>query len=535
MDYGQHFNVKEAPQSEKIPGSKQVANSAGGFAFAVDDWIRLDRWLLLGSESGSYYATEKKLTKENAEAVLKCIQLDGARAVTRIAEISDSGRAPKNDPAVFALAMAAGLGDARTKAAALAALPKVCRIGTHLFHFIQAVQGFRGWGRGLRTAIGSWYLDRPLDNLAQQLAKYQQRDGWSHRDLLRLSHPKSEKPEVNSVLRWAVGKAPADKSVDGEFSMAELPKIIQGLEKAISSKEAKPKEAAKVISEYKLPRECVPTEWLRHAEVWEALLADMPMTATVRNLGNMSKVGLLKPFSEASKVVCERLSNVEQIRKSRVHPIAILMAERTYASGQGLRGSGEWTAVPQVIDALDDAFYAAFANVEPTGKRWMLGLDVSASMASPIAGTAMSCCEGATALALVTAHVEQDYLIGRFNTGYESCPFSKKTRLDDALKYTRSINGGGTDCSLPMLVALQDNLKFDVFVVLTDSETWAGRIHPVQALRQYRDKTGIGAKLIVVGMVSNRFSIADPDDGGMMDVVGFDTATPALMVDFARI
>lgn len=163
MNYSQYFNVKETPQSEKIPGSKQVANSAGGFAFAVNDWVRLDRFLILGSEGGSYYASEKTLTKENAEAVLRCIQADGPRTVARIVEISDSGRAPKNDPAIFALAMAAGLGDGKTKTAALDALPKVCRIGTHLFHFAQAVQGFRGWGRGLRTAIGKWYLQYEIE------------------------------------------------------------------------------------------------------------------------------------------------------------------------------------------------------------------------------------------------------------------------------------------------------------------------------------------------------------------------------------
>jgi len=44
---------------------------------------------------------------------------------------------------------------------------------------------------------------------------------------------------------------------------------------------------------------------------------------------------------------------------------------------------------------------------------------------------------------------------------------------------------------------------------------------------------GIGAKLIVVGMVSSGFSIADPDGAGMLDVVGFDTAVPQLMSHFA--
>jgi len=40
--------------------------------------------------------------------------------------------------------------------------------------------------------------------------------------------------------------------------------------------------------------------------------------------------------------------------------------------------------------------------------------------------------------------------------------------------------------------------------------------------------------LIVVGMVSNGFTIADPDDAGMLDVAGFDTAVPQVMADFAR-
>ena len=93
---------------------------------------------------------------------------------------------------------------------------------------------------------------------------------------------------------------------------------------------------------------------------------------------------------------------------------------------------------------------------------------------------------------------------------------------------------GGTDCALPMLWALEPGVEVDTFAVLTDSETWHGDIHPVQALRRYRERTGIPARLVVVAMVSNGFTIADPEDAGMLDVVGFDTATPQLIADFAR-
>jgi len=93
---------------------------------------------------------------------------------------------------------------------------------------------------------------------------------------------------------------------------------------------------------------------------------------------------------------------------------------------------------------------------------------------------------------------------------------------------------GGTDCALPMLWALENGVAADAFVIYTDSETWAGDIHPAQALRQYRERTGIAARLVIVGMISNGFSIADPNDAGMLDVVGFDTATPELIAAFVR-
>ncbi|MEZ5391614.1 MAG: hypothetical protein R2724_01780 [Bryobacterales bacterium] len=106
--------------------------------------------------------------------------------------------------------------------------------------------------------------------------------------------------------------------------------------------------------------------------------------------------------------------------------------------------------------------------------------------------------------------------------------------LADVCRKTDAVPFGATDCALPMLDALERKLAVDCFVVLTDSETWFGDVHPAEALRRYRAETGIAAKLVVVGMISNGFSIADPEDAGMLDVVGFDTAAPSVITDFAR-
>ena len=147
---------------------------------------------------------------------------------------------------------------------------------------------------------------------------------------------------------------------------------------------------------------------------------------------------------------------------------------------------------------------------------------------------------GSAAMAMVTMRTESDYLVTGFTGGswednnISVLDITPKMRLDDVCDYMEGLNFGGTDCALPMIYALKNDLKFAAFVVYTDSETWAGKIHPVEALKMYRKKTGIPAKLIVVGMEANEFSIADPDDAGMLDIVGFDTTAPSVMSDFIR-
>ena len=529
-------------QSDVLPG--MVPNSAGGAAYLVDNWTRLDRFLVLGSEGGSYYAGERELTRGNARAVLSCLAEDGPRAVARIVHISQAGRAPKNDPAIFALALAASAEDAATRQAALGALRQVCRTGTHLFQFAGAVNSMRGWGRALRRAVADWYLDRPVDSLAYQAVKYRQREGWSHRDLLRLSHPKAGECDAQraALFDWICGRV-----TDAEM----LPAIVQAADRVKSLETAE--TVAALIREAGLPREAVPTEWMQELAVWDAMLADMPMTAMIRTLNRMTAIGLIAPMSDAARYVAGRITDAEALANARIHPLALLVAHATYAGGRGQRGSLQWEPVREVVDALDEAFYKAFEVVEPSGKRILQALDVSGSMSSLIAGTSLSAREASAAMALVTLATEpyvhtvgftsagsdvwtspHDGRFAGWSTGVSTLAISPKQRLSDVVSTISGMPFGGTDCSAPMLYALERGIKVDAFVVYTDSETWAGKVHPSEALRRYREHTGIPAKLVVVGMVANNFSIADPKDAGMLDVVGFDTATPAVIADFLR-
>ncbi len=530
-------------QTQPLPGASQVANHAGGFVFAVDEWTRLRRFLILGVDGPTYYATEQALVKENAEAVRACVALDGKRTVDEIVAISVAGRNPKQHAVTFALAACAAAEDSQTRAYALAQLNKVCRTGTQLFLFAGYVEQFRGWGRGLRRAIGGWYVNRDADALALQLVKYQQREGWSHRDLLRLAKPQPVRDsQTDLALRWAVGKS-------DETSIASGPNMIRAFEAAKLTET--PDQSAALVETHRLPWEAVKSEHLRSPEVWSKLIPTMGLGALVRNLGRMTENGTLRAHSEALNTLLQRLADVDGIRKARLHPISVLSALLTYRNGQGVRGHLTWSPIASVVDALDAAFYASFGAVEPAGKRTLLALDVSGSMdGGVIAGVpGLTPKLASAAMASITLatepHVETVAFTcvgkqqwhsphgGSQASGITPLALSKRQRLDDIVSTVSGLPFFGTDCALPMLYAIDKNLTVDHFVIYTDSETWAGAIHPVQALQRYRERSGIAAKLTVVAMTSTGFSIADPRDAGMLDVVGFDTAAPQLMADFA--
>lgn len=535
------------PQSEPLD-ERQVKNNAGGFVYETGPWMHLERFLILGTEGGTYYVDERKHTKQAIRCVDACLKDDWKRTVDLVVAISEAGRAPKNDQALFVLAKASAHADVACRQYALAQLPKVARIGTHLLHFVAYARSFRGWGRALKRAVAQWYARKMFNGvsgqdpqLTYQLLKYQRRDGWSNGDLLRLTHARFGEGADGALwdlqARFALGTI-------AEKDFAEVPeRLTQQLRAGLAlQKTTNAQEAARLIRDFRLPRELVPTELLQEGsagvcDVWQALLDTGGPEMVIRNLATMTRVGLLKPLSKPLEQVQQLLGDAHLLQQKRIHPLKVLAALFTYASGRGARGSATWEPLPQVIDALDAAFYLAFKAVQPTGKRILLSLDVSGSMAmesSRIAGIpGMYARDAAAALALVTAATEPRHGFCAFSSGIVPLDISPKMRLDTVKERISQLPFSRTDCALPMLYAQQQKITVDTFVIITDNETWAGNVHPAEALRGYRRDSGIPAKLIVLGTTATGFTIADPQDPGMLDIVGFDTAVPEVMAAFS--
>jgi 60 kDa SS-A/Ro ribonucleoprotein len=564
------INTRETPQRTRARAD-QVQNNAGGYVFSTGDDARVLRFLVLGTTGGTYYVGEREHTADNAEIILAAARERGTWLVEQVVAVSTAGRAPRQQPALFALAAVLGLGDTDAQRAASAALPQVARTASTLFTFLKYATQFRGWGPVLRRAVTRWYLNDTADRLAYQMVKYRQRDGWTHRDVLRSAHPGAKTNRQGVVIEaarkglfeWATtGAVPngGGMGLDKKGDEVTVPAIVRAFTRAQAATDVE--TWVREVDEHRLPWEALPDAARTKPEVWAALVRQgMPITALIRNLPTLTRLGVLDD-AEIVRLVAARLADPVLLRKGRVHPLNLLIAQKVYASGRSVKGDTRWNVNRRIVDALDAAFYSSLATVEPTGKRILVGLDVSGSMGAPLMDPGsfsqvgrrqtnylpLNVREASVAMAMSILSTEENADVVGF-TGNGSTSFrdyhrqdtsslteldlSARRRLDDNVRAVTGLPFGATDCALPMLWAASKKRQYDAFVIFTDNETWAGgQVQPFQALTRYRQRFVGDAKLVVMGMTATDFTIADPNDPGSLDVVGLDAAAPNFINDF---
>lgn len=499
-------------QQQPIFGRKDmVKNNAGGYGFEVTPQDRLERFILIGSEEGTYYVNEQKLTQENAESIVEYIKSNGLKVVETVRDFAVNGRAPKADAGLFVLALATTFGNEETKCAAYGVIAQVARTSTQLFTLLANIQNLRGWSRGLRSGVAKFYTSKTPEQVAYQLVKYRNRAGFTHKDALRLSHPKTTNSELNALFSYAVGKT---------TDVGNGNPLVAAFENA--AKTDNEKELVGLIREFRLTHEMIPNESLNKTEVLKALLENMPLTALIRNLNRFSYNGLTDSNNETVKKIVSKLTNKENVKKSGIHPLNVVNSMLTYASGTGTRGDKTWTPNQNIVDALSTTYDYALEGIEATGKNILVAVDISGSMQHAVNGMQMSASQIANVLAVTILKSEPNAELVWFDTGLKAPTIGRRTSIDEVLR--RSPNGGGTDCAQAFVHALTTKTKYDAILILTDSETWAGNRHGLELLNQYRSSVNPNVKVVEVAMVANPSTTLPVDDKNVLRVVGFDAS-----------
>ena len=666
------------PQTCKL-NIDQVLNCSGGYVWKLSAIEHVNRYLVLGGakDMGNYYKQADDVSHECALSVLQMIRSPDASQFVQLCDllkaVSIGGRAPKQEPVLLSVAAAIVFAkNAQEKKIAFETATACIRIPTHMFMLAGFVRDLsmakptnkgKGWGAGFKRTMAHYYLSHTGRDLAFHMTKYQNREGWTHADMIRMLHinpatladdgarlmfdyvmmkyarkPKTpsdktlatlasqkvtivpnpfkpltkaefveklnaistpqiptsatpaiaattataQKPGSQTVSSKVAGFVSALTSVmpssasaakpvaaaakpveDDTFvvitgedddeagssqkkkgsSQSQLQQVAFLLKHLHAIHEAGEKKdiplACALIRSGRLVREHVPTTLFGSKEIWMTLLETMPLEALLRNLGKLTQIGVA---AEKHREIVVRLTNQSEVLKARIHPIKVLIASKVYTNGCGDSGSLTWTPNAYIGVALTDLFRISYGAVTPTGKRIMLGIDVSGSMGSSVLGSkVLTCRDASIAMALLYLETETNVSAVAFsNTLTDLLAPSSRNRLtrgmtlQQALAATNGMNFSSTDCVLPIQHAIKHNILIDAFIILTDNETYAPNEHPQNALIRYRELTGIQAKLIVLGMTGNCFTIVDPTDRNTLNLAGFDTSTPEIASMFMR-
>ncbi|CAB1325837.1 unnamed protein product [Coregonus sp. 'balchen'] len=250
----------------------------GEHPWEVTAVTRLCRFLCYGSEMAMYDTKEHRLGMESALALRSLLQEGrGCEVVEEVKRLAN--------PSLFILDVCSQHSELKTRQRVFQALRDVCRDSEHLFTFVQYKKEVKEgmqcgiWGRALRKAVSNWYNEQDAMSLALAVTKYRTRGGWSHQDLLRLSHTK-----------------PANEA--GEKVKHSADEI----------------EVTHLIEEHRLEREQLLTDHLKSKEVWKALLKEIK--SVLRTLGKMTADQVLKPGSSDVAAVCKRIQSEAALKKN---------------------------------------------------------------------------------------------------------------------------------------------------------------------------------------------------------------------------
>jgi 60 kDa SS-A/Ro ribonucleoprotein len=153
-------------------------------------------------------------------------------------------------------------------------------------------------------------------------------------------------------------------------------------------------------------------------------------------------------------------------------------------------------------------------------------------MSSSIAGMSVTAAEWAALMSMVTLRQAPHAEVYGFSANFINLGITAYDSMEDVMRKTADKNFGGTNCALPLKYATQQNMKFDAFVVYTDSETGSLQYVP-SALQKYRASSGVqDSKLIVSATESNDITIGDGNDPNTLGVCGVSASAPKAIENF---
>ncbi|MFX1295168.1 MAG: TROVE domain-containing protein [Promethearchaeota archaeon] len=328
----------------------------------------------------------------------------------------------------------------------------------------------KGLGRRLKTTIKTWLNDK--------VSEY-----WA------IKYPKELIIAAKMVHLTSLEDVKKQNIFDYlfDFRKGETETILKKNTQLVAWENLKatddPAKILALIKSGHLPYEAVTGTVNPERDGWKALMHQMPFFALLRHLATLERNEIFQN-PENIIYVTQRLTNKDVIAKSKILPFRFFEAWK-YAKKLPF----------EIVTALETALELAFINMPIINKQMLIGTDVSGSMTSLVSrrigkkwrklGYRFIDIAGIFTGALWKQN-KMNTLIIPFDTKSHKFNPTEFSNIMEMTNWFSSIRGGGTDLGIPLKVMLQQKIKVDLFIGITDNEDWAG-YGVANDLKKYRD------------------------------------------------
>lgn len=350
-----------------------------------------------------------------------------------------------------------------------------------------------GWGHGLRNAVNRWYLAKDAKTLAECVTKYKSRHGWKHKDIMKLSHPitKGLKPDVQAVFKYVThGLDKTKLEFENDTKAIEIIHFIERIED-FRQCDGEIRASGLIRKSDYFTLDHVHPSLMRAPDVWLALVENMDLPALLNNLQRIHNLRLLTPNTQITNKIRNALANKDKILKSKITPSAVLMVAKNYEDPDCLPVCAKRRAArknklkplhlndpdKQIIDALYTALNISFANVEPTGLRYLITVSTDGWRKKQIGPQPPEInkpwvLEAACIVALGLLKAEEKVTISTFTAteGLNARPvhIDKNATFHEAVEKMRARSTAPPNLGKPILWAAHHRRKYDVFINVVD-------------------------------------------------------------------
>lgn len=411
--------------------------------------------LLTNTLGNTFYVDERSLAKETIDVFTKMAQKDASFLAKALVYARNKGLM-KLAP-VVGLGVLSAFGNGEKKVAFRKVFHHVVKTPDDLREFVMLCRSKKirkGLGGEARDAVKRW-LQHMTEYHAVKYGSARSED-LTLRDILRMAHPRPVNDAQRELFGWLVkgwdnvGKEPSPSNPQ-----------VWALEKIKRSESEA--EIVNLVRKYRLTWEVVvPSVKKMTVPIWSALLESMPYMALLRNLNTLERHGVFAD-KDTVKAVAKRLSDPEQVRKSRQFPFRFFNAFQAFTGTQAIR------------EAIAEALERSFENVESLPGTVCIANDISGSMSSQVSEKgATRYCDIAGLFAAALFKKQEDVVLMPFDTQVHEV---KVSRRDTVMSIAGAIGqaSGGTDVGAPIRELCRNRQKIDVFIGITDGEDWAGR------------------------------------------------------------